>query len=104
MQAGVLGFVSACCLGKQGKRGMWIERRRGSMTRAVIVFKTDGEIVVKQLMAGSADGEDDEVQTSGNLQPEGGLTDTSAGIYATSIDGRVIREVGSYDLRGEYFL
>jgi hypothetical protein len=32
------GFVSTCCLGIEGKRGVWIERTRGSMNRSVTVF------------------------------------------------------------------
>jgi hypothetical protein len=35
------GFISACCLGIEGKRGLWIERTRGSMRRAVTVFALD---------------------------------------------------------------
>ncbi|EPQ56745.1 hypothetical protein GLOTRDRAFT_121088 [Gloeophyllum trabeum ATCC 11539] len=32
------GFVSACALGPEGRRGVWIERTRGSTRRSVVVF------------------------------------------------------------------
>jgi hypothetical protein len=32
------GFVSACCVGSEGKRGLWIERARASMRRTITVF------------------------------------------------------------------
>ncbi|TFK52037.1 hypothetical protein OE88DRAFT_1498672 [Heliocybe sulcata] len=37
------GFVSACCLGPEGKRGMWIERTRGSTKRSVMVFSATAD-------------------------------------------------------------
>lgn len=67
------GFVSAQSIGRQGKRGVWIERGRGSTRRGVVAFET----------LGSAGGDDDMV---GNTP---------------SIDGRVVYDIGSYDLRGE---
>lgn len=36
--AGARGFVSACVLGPQGRRGVWIERQRGNMDRTVFGF------------------------------------------------------------------
>jgi hypothetical protein len=33
-------FISTCCLGTRGARGLWIERARNSMTRSVTVFST----------------------------------------------------------------
>lgn len=68
------GFVSACCLGPEGKRGMWIERTRGSVKRSVIVFSA------------SDDGR------------EGGEVNFNA---EGKIDGRVVYESNSYDLRGK---
>ncbi|KAF7798567.1 hypothetical protein EIP86_009789 [Pleurotus ostreatoroseus] len=43
---GARGFVSACVLGPQGRRGVWIERQRGNMDRTVFGFsraKTEGQ-------------------------------------------------------------
>lgn len=37
------GFVSAHCLGSQGKRAVWVERRRGSTVREVLVWGKDAE-------------------------------------------------------------
>lgn len=32
------GFVTTCCLGPQGRRGIWVERSRGTMRRSVVAF------------------------------------------------------------------
>lgn len=65
---GARGFVTACCLGPQGKRGMWVERTRGSVKRSVVAFSTQE------------------------------ITDGSAA--SSKMNGRVIYESTSYDLRG----
>jgi len=101
------GFVSACCLGKQGKRGMWIERGRGSTRRGVIVFESgqegrDMEVVNngQQQVTTKFDGHNDqEVEEAGNRPAS---TDCGSDEPPTAtIDGRVVYEVGSYDLRVE---
>ncbi|KAH9933402.1 uncharacterized protein B0H18DRAFT_644146 [Fomitopsis serialis] len=97
---GSRGFVSACFMGRTGKRGVWIERRRGSMRRSVIAFSTaldaldeddflDNE--VHAAPAGEGSRLDSELeQQDWTLQGE-----------ARTIDGRVIYEVNSYDLRDD---
>lgn len=42
---GSRAFVSACCLGAQGKRGIWVERQRNSVKRAVYGYKVNSERV-----------------------------------------------------------
>jgi hypothetical protein len=73
------GFVSACCLGPQAKRGIWIERRRGSTRREVSVFD------VKCYLSAHSSDED--------VPPDGWES-------IPDIDGRVVYEVNSFDLRG----
>lgn len=65
------GFVSTIALGPQGKRAVWVERKRGSTMREVFVWATsqgfeDGDIMDQNL----------------------------------TMDGKVVYTVGSYDLRG----
>lgn len=38
---GARGFVSACALGPAGRRGVWVERRRGAVRRVVYGFSTN---------------------------------------------------------------
>ncbi|KAI1793473.1 hypothetical protein LXA43DRAFT_1123145 [Ganoderma leucocontextum] len=38
---GARGFVSACALGPAGRRGVWVERRRGAVRRVVYGFAAD---------------------------------------------------------------
>ena len=68
----ISGFVSAQAIGNQGKRGVWIERVRSGTRRDVVAFKAPGHFRGV-----------DEKSTNTHL-----------------IDGRVVYDIGSYDLRG----
>jgi hypothetical protein len=73
---GARGYISACALGSQGKRGIWAERHRASMGRSVYGFA-----VSEALSVASADE---------TVQPD-------------SIHGECIHAVAhSYDLRGAF--
>jgi hypothetical protein len=67
------GFVSACCLGRGGQRGIWIERSRGSMTRSVTAFSVPDN------------------PTSNEVGDEVGMR---------RLQGHVVHQESSYDLRG----
>ncbi|OSX64117.1 hypothetical protein POSPLADRAFT_1069597 [Postia placenta MAD-698-R-SB12] len=43
---GSRGFVSACTLGPRGMRGIWVERRRGSVQRGVLGFKSSPDVAL----------------------------------------------------------
>jgi len=97
---GSRGFVSACFMGRTGKRGVWIERRRGSMRRSVIAFSTaldaldEDDFVDNEALAASG-GE------PSRLDGEPEQQDWTLHGEARTIDGRVIYEVNSYDLRDD---
>ena len=81
--SGARGFVSACVLGSQGRRGVWIERQRGNMDRTVFGFSATQR--TEQDSRPSPNAEEDEKQSS-----------------AFAIEGRRLHEVrNSYDLGGE---
>lgn len=67
------GFLSAIALGSQGKRAVWVERKRGTMQREVWVWE-------------SCDQKED------------------GGIGGIEMQGHVVHEIGSYDLRGVCFV
>ncbi|TFY64648.1 hypothetical protein EVJ58_g2486 [Rhodofomes roseus] len=98
---GSRGFVSACFMGRTGKRGVWIERRRGSMQRNVIAFSTALDAL------GEEDAADDGLEntpggrTGGQSDSETDQQDWTLHSEARPIDGRVIYEVNSYDLRDD---
>lgn len=78
---GSRGFISACALGDQGKRGIWVERQRSSMGRSIFGFSTGNYFK-------------DDKPLTGSDRP-GYLTDGE-------IQGkRIFEVVNSYDLRGE---
>ena len=88
--SGARGFVSACVLGPQGRRGIWIERQRGSMDRTVFGFSGPP---VPEHQHPAVGGVDDE---------QGQVEDTSSGGHA-SIEGKPLHEVrNSYDLGGKH--
>jgi hypothetical protein len=81
--AGSRGFVSACALGAQGKRGIWIERQRTNMGRFVYGFVTADHRAPTAAGPGNAG-------VAGQTLP------------CAEIDGKCLYEVrNSYDLRGE---
>jgi len=79
------GFVAALCLGPQAKRAVWIERRRGSTVREVIVWAVPC--------------------TGGGIRSGGMAVDESGSGEENMLemDGRVVHTVTSYDLRGVVF-
>ncbi|KZT70804.1 hypothetical protein DAEQUDRAFT_810395 [Daedalea quercina L-15889] len=95
---GSRAFVSACILGRTGRRGVWIERRRGSMRRSVIAFSTAADAPDEEGSSsrrpGTASGGDDVDQRSGRQEEQ----DWMSYGEVRPIDGRVIFEVNSYDL------
>ena len=72
------GFVSAFHLGPQGKRAVWVERRRGSLEREVFVW---------------AKGEDAHEVVDEKLSRKGYI----------GLEGKVVFMQGSYDLRSDLF-
>jgi hypothetical protein len=103
-------FVSSCCLGEQGKRGLWIERGRESTKRGIFVFEVgrqDAEMnrdrPEKTMELGVY--EDRELGGMVSMRPEENkLTNGKSSTYPTTIDGKIVYEIGSYDLRGKSFL
>lgn len=87
--SGSRGFISACALGAQGKRGVWIERQRNNIGRTVLGFAAaDYRTDLRVLLDG---------EPGANLEADAGST--------AAIDGRCLYEVhNSYDLRGEPIL
>lgn len=110
---GSRGFVSACVLGRTGRRGVWIERRRGSMRRSVIAFEETEDDKDEEVEGESEGGAGQHVadvdwprlQLSDQEFDEGIEGETTIDREdrcAKPIDGRVLFEVNSYDLRGTY--
>lgn len=61
---GSRGFISACALGARGKRGIWIEHYRGTMSRAVFGFSAGGHAPSE-----AHDEHDEECVASGGESP-----------------------------------
>lgn len=109
---GSRGFVSACVLGLTGRRGVWIERRRGSMRRSVYAFK----VAEEEEAEGGLEGAGQRITASLDMiglqlsNPTGdegadretAITRAMEDRRAKRIDGRVLFEVNSYDLRGTH--
>ena len=88
--SGARGFVSSCVLGPQGRRGIWIERQRGSMDRTVFGFTT------RRMQGGLPFHDEDGVASS---------SAADAGDRVSPIDGKPLHEVrNSYDLGGAQWL
>lgn len=84
------GFVSAICLGPEGKRGVWAERDRGSTRRNVVAF----DATCFPLMTG-------EEKTLDIPMKDGLPLFVSADERMVPVlSGQSIYNVGSYDLRG----
>ena len=73
-------FVSACSLGPQGKRGIWVERRRGVMDKNIVACRFTPE-------------------TSQRNDIESDDSD-----IPVLLTGQVVHTLRSYDLNGECFL
>lgn len=109
---GARGFVSTCVLGSMGRRGVWIERRRGSVKRNVIGFSAaldswdssesdeaeqQSEEPTESDDVGGGTNSDDDTEQEEQL-------DRWKDPASRTIDGKTIYEVNSYDLRGMYAL
>ncbi|KDQ50750.1 hypothetical protein JAAARDRAFT_41839 [Jaapia argillacea MUCL 33604] len=79
-------FVGACCIGAEGKRGVWIERTRGSTKRNVVVFSTDQD--------------PEDIQLDPDNAPSSSYPELDFGLRTDKvIHGHSVYEVSSYDLR-----
>ncbi|OSD04879.1 hypothetical protein PYCCODRAFT_1363605 [Trametes coccinea BRFM310] len=95
---GTRGFVSSCALGPAGKRGVWVERRRGAVRRVVYAFdavrQNAPDNVPGEEYFGSAIGE----TTGGGKMP---VKPVHTSGRAGTIKGHEVYEVNSYDLRDD---
>lgn len=89
------GFVSAMCLGPQGKRGMWAERDRGSTKRNVMVFNSS---CISATQASHR-----EIDADGEMQDGLVVANVEGVSIVPTMDGRSVYEVVSYDLRGRCY-
>ncbi|PCH44451.1 hypothetical protein WOLCODRAFT_154493 [Wolfiporia cocos MD-104 SS10] len=101
-------FVSACVLGPAGMRGVWVERRRGSVRRAVVGFRAAFQDLDKL-----DEGQLESAGPTGEMRREGGGdADTDRDTEGSEqnwwedpelqvIDGSTLHEVNSYDLRND---
>lgn len=105
------GFVSACCLGPEGIRGLWIERTRNSTKRAVVAFSVDlsqlNPIPVQDAFPtlDGVGGENYAPQDDGDSNSEDSVTTVAASVPwmdVRHIEGHPVFIVNSYDLRGEW--
>ncbi|OJT11205.1 hypothetical protein TRAPUB_12249 [Trametes pubescens] len=113
------GFVSACALGPTGRRGVWVERRRGAVRRVVYGFDAakptpddmivDGygdrdaqklEDLTETADTDSADTHSERSASPGD-HPIGTLVRNVLAGRGGAIDGREVYEVNSYDLRDD---
>lgn len=109
------GFVSACSMGPEGIRGLWIERTRNSTKRAVVAFSVDSS-TLNPLPAGVVfpalgGGNEDEgemqaavAQVYGDSDSEDSTSTVAAPVPwmdVRHIEGHPVFIVNSYDLRGE---
>ncbi|EIW59821.1 uncharacterized protein TRAVEDRAFT_58477 [Trametes versicolor FP-101664 SS1] len=113
------GFVSACALGPTGRRGVWVERRRGAVRRVVYGFDaarptpgpedtdTGGDGDAGKLQDPMETEDTDSVGThstrseSPGDHPIGTLVQNVLAGRGGAIDGREVYEVNSYDLRDD---
>ncbi|EIN09449.1 hypothetical protein PUNSTDRAFT_51726 [Punctularia strigosozonata HHB-11173 SS5] len=86
------GFVSACCLGPQAKRGVWIERHRGSTRRDVSVFDVNCHESGQHL---------EDMDTQERYDTDDDDDDANSFFKVPNIDGSVVFEMDSYDLRAD---
>ncbi|EMD39177.1 hypothetical protein CERSUDRAFT_93221 [Gelatoporia subvermispora B] len=92
---GARGFVTACALGPAGLRGIWIERRRGSVRRGIVGFRAIPAMIDYDEVP-----EVDPVLVSSNSQDGESDTEWWNG-SEPAIDGHTVYEVNSYDLRDD---
>ncbi|KAI8985532.1 hypothetical protein BD414DRAFT_515338 [Trametes punicea] len=97
---GTRGFVSSCALGPSGRRGVWVERRRGAVRRVVYGF----DAVTRSPVADSfwyPEGAAAGLWEAGSTVDAPMETSHHAGGRAAPIKGREMYEVNSYDLRDD---
>jgi len=102
------GFISSCCIGEQGKRGMWIERGRGSTKRGILVFEVGRQDEMnrdppEETMESGVYKDREPGETVGMRPEENKLTNRMPSVHTATIDGKIVYEIGSYDLRGKSF-
>ncbi|KAI0766655.1 hypothetical protein BD413DRAFT_569414 [Trametes elegans] len=105
---GTRGFVSSCALGPTGRRGVWVERRRGAVRRVVYAFDAASSSAAAGTME-ELTGEpmDTAEDVDGHSDREGSHTSSSAPTVdgppwrGEAINGREVYEVNSYDLRDD---
>lgn len=81
-------FVATWSLGSAGLRGVWVDRRRGSIDRRVVVFTTHPSRLRTKVA----------LSVPGEGFSEGDTVDVEDEV--PSMDGKVIHVNSSYDLRG----
>ncbi|KAI0030063.1 hypothetical protein K488DRAFT_88110 [Vararia minispora EC-137] len=100
---GIHGFVSSIALGPQNLRGVWIERTRNNTARRVVTFTTSRpafEAPAEVLIWRAPDAEDfSGEEDAENVNETEQRTETGG---LALIEGKVVYEVHSYDLRGEH--
>lgn len=91
---GTRGFVSSCALGPTGRRGVWVERRRGEVRRVVYGFRAT--VTTPEQTQSTA------TVASSTEDPLSVVESTSALLErAEAMRGHEVYEVNSYDLGGE---
>ncbi|KAI0917874.1 hypothetical protein AcV5_002701 [Taiwanofungus camphoratus] len=105
LSPGTRGFISACVLGPEAKRGVWVERRRGSVRRGVVGFRVmseptddldriDEEPITHTIRLENVS---DSGEESEGVKEQNWWEDAGKQI----IDGQTVYEVNSYDLRDD---
>ncbi|CDO69662.1 hypothetical protein BN946_scf184851.g50 [Trametes cinnabarina] len=95
---GMRGFVSSCALGPSGKRGVWVERRRGAVRRVVYAFDANRQASPDDnLEKGSSQNLQDQTNDTGGTPEEPSTSNERVG----GIKGHEVYEVNSYDLRDD---
>ncbi|CCM02590.1 uncharacterized protein FIBRA_04693 [Fibroporia radiculosa] len=108
MTPGTRGFVSTCVLGRTGRRGLWVERKRGSVRRGVVGFSTpidawdrSDDLQLEEKIGGEAEQDGNDADNDADAESEANWWDDPNSRF---IDGNTIFEVNSYDLRGQLVL
>ncbi|KAL6307218.1 hypothetical protein BKA93DRAFT_94708 [Sparassis latifolia] len=101
---GSRGFVTSCVLGQTGRRGVWVERRRGSVRRGIVGFATARDALEED---GLNERATNGTQQAGQIGAAGGTDERDSdpnwwenGVEP-GIDGRTVYEINSYDLRDD---
>ncbi|KAH9893549.1 hypothetical protein C8Q73DRAFT_647401, partial [Cubamyces lactineus] len=97
---GTRGFVSSCALGPTGRRGVWVERRRGAVRRVVYCF--DATVLTPNQTEDTL-GVDDTATVIESTEEPLSVVESTSGLVerARAINGHEVYEVNSYDLRDD---